>query len=471
MSRIHAGHISGAVVRSLLLLLAAGMILSACKESAPSSPAPAGDADSPLSGGSTTIFDATSAAFSRPAPNLSAESRQKHLTGDVAFSGAFVTAPAPVRGGLGPLFNNISCGSCHPSDGRGHAPAQGDIFYSMLLRVSVPGTDADGGPLAAPGYGTQIEDHGVAGVKPEATFSVTYADSTGAFDDGTLYHLRVPTYRIDNWYAGMPAGLMFSPRVAPPVFGLGLLEVVPESSILALADELDRNGDGISGRPNYVHDAAAGSTVLGRFGWKANTPNLLQQTAAAFNADMGLTSSLFRFESCHGQVQDDGKSDDPEVSDDIVTATAHYTRTLAVPARRSLDDPQTQRGAVVFREANCSGCHVTTLKTGASPEVPELAYQEIHPYTDLLLHDMGSALADGRPDYLASGTEWRTPPLWGIGLTQLVNGHTAFLHDGRAQTLIEAIMWHGGEGARSREYVRHLSTADRNALLSFLQSL
>jgi CxxC motif-containing protein (DUF1111 family) len=341
----------------------------------------------------------------------------------------------------------------------------------MLFRVSVPGTGPNGAPADAPGFGTQLQDRAVQGTVPEATISVTYSDSAGTFGDGGTFVLRVPHYQFVQSYTALPGGLLLSPRVAPPVFGLGLLEAVPEATILAAADELDRNGDGISGRPNYVWDVRAGRAVLGRFGWKANTPNLLQQAAAAFNADMGVTSSLFRVESCHGQQQDNGVDHDPEVSDDALEAAAYYTRTLAVPARRSVDNVNVIRGAQIFRDANCSGCHLPSLRTGASPDVPELADQEIHPYTDLLLHDMGDGLADGRPDFLATGREWRTPPLWGIGLTQLVNGHTNFLHDGRARTLLEAILWHGGEAAKSRDYVRNLSASDRSALIAFLNSL
>jgi CxxC motif-containing protein (DUF1111 family) len=210
--------------------------------------------------------------------------------------------------------------------------------------------------------------------------------------------------------------------------------------------------------------------VMGRFGWKANAPNLVQQTAGAYNGDMGVTSNLFPAESCAGQYP--GCAAHPsEVSDEIVAAVAFYTRTLGVPARRNLDDGKTQQGEPLFYASGCDGCHTPTLHTGLLRGVPEASNQTIHPYTDLLLHDMGPALADGRPDFQASGSEWRTPPLWGIGLVSTVNGHTRFMHDGRARSLLEAVLWHGGEAKQARDRVLHLSAAQRDALVAFLGSL
>ena len=232
----------------------------------------------------------------------------------------------------------------------------------------------------------------------------------------------------------------------------------------------DRNRDGISGRPNFVWDQARQRTVLGRFGWKANAPNLVQQTAGAYNGDMGVTSTLFPAESCEGQDPRCGRHA-PEVDDETVAAVALYTRTLGVPARRSLDDAKATAGEQLFHAAGCAGCHVATLRTGQLRGVPEVSNQVIHPYTDLLLHDMGPGLADDRPDFRASGREWRTPPLWGIGLVQTVNGHTNFLHDGRARSLLEAVMWHGGEAQRARDRVRDFTADQRASLVAFLESL
>jgi CxxC motif-containing protein (DUF1111 family) len=255
------------------------------------------------------------------------------------------------------------------------------------------------------------------------------------------------------------------------VFGLGLLEAIPEATILALADEGDQDGDGISGKANYVWDVQKNGLSLGRFGWKANQPTLIQQVASAYHDDMGITTSLLPRENSDGQSQYDGRGDDPELSDEILDVVTFYVQTLAVPARRDLDDPLVQRGEQLFDNARCSACHIPTLQTGTLSDVPEVSNQTIQPFTDLLLHDMGPGLADNRPDFLATGSEWRTPPLWGIGLVKVVNGHTNFLHDGRARGLLEAILWHGGEAEQSREAVQEMSTNDRDALIAFLESL
>lgn len=220
-----------------------------------------------------------------------------------------------------------------------------------------------------------------------------------------------------------------------------------------------------------VWDVIAATTRLGRFGWKANNPTLFQQTFGAYQQDMGVTNPVLPMESAAGQIQDDGLADDPEIDTETLDLATFYVQTLAVPARRNVNASDVLRGEELFYAARCAACHTPTLQTGALAGVPEVAYQTIHPYTDMLLHDMGDGLADGRPDFLATGREWRTPPLWGIGLTQRIQGHTLFLHDGRARNLLEAIMWHGGEAAQSREAVRAMAKEDRQALLTFLASL
>ena len=426
-----------------------------------------------LSGGETTVFDATSHAFSTPAPNLSADGLAKHLEGDVEFEAAFVTVPAEVNPGLGPVYNNISCINCHARDGRGRAPTSGEKLTSMLFRVSLPNPagDVTHGPVPVPGFGTQLNNRAIFGVPPEGTVTIDYTEGELTTSDGIKVYLRTPNYKIEDTYQPLPKDVEISPRVAPVVFGLGLLEAIPESTILALADEDDQDGDGISGKANYVWDVQKNRLSLGRFGWKANQPTLIQQVASAYHDDMGITTSLLPKESSDGQSQYDGRGDDPELNDEILDVVTFYVQTLAVPARRDLDDPVVQRGEELFESAKCSGCHIPTLETGSLSEVPEVSNQTIHPYTDLLLHDMGPGLADNRPDFLASGSEWRTPPLWGIGLVKVVNGHTNFLHDGRARGLLEAILWHGGEAAQSREAVQGMSASDRDALIAFLESL
>ncbi|HEY8379559.1 MAG TPA: di-heme oxidoredictase family protein, partial [Nannocystis sp.] len=278
----------------------------------------------------------------------------------------------------------------------------------------------------------------------------------------------------DPAFGPLPPDLLISPRVAPAMIGLGLLAGIPEADIVAREDPDDADGDGISGRANRVWDVAAGRLALGRFGWKAGQPDVAQQTAAAFLGDMGLTTSLFPRENCpEGQLAcaaaPTGGS--PEVEDDTFGDVVYYASTLAVPARRDPDDPEVLRGKQIFHDVGCAACHVPRHRTAADAAIAEVRDQTIWPYTDLLLHDMGEALADGRPEYLADGREWRTPPLWGLGLVEVVSGHTEFLHDGRARSLLEAVLWHGGEAEPAREAVRALPRADRDALVAFLNSL
>ena len=443
-----------------------GLLIAGCNENT-NSPEETVE-DDILSGGETTTFTTGSSAFSLPAPNLSPENLDKHLFGDLQFEQSFVKAPAQINPGLGPLFNNNSCVNCHIADGRGRPPAPGGQLESMLIRISIAGTGDHNSPNPVPGFGDQLQDKAVFGFQPEGNLITTYSEVSGVYPDGTTYHLTEPEYIITG---SLPGGVLFSPRVAPSVFGLGLVEAIPEISILANADENDTDGDGISGKPNYVWNYATNQFELGRFGWKANTPTLLQQTAAAYNNDMGITSPLFPMENCHNNSMCDTSGDDPEITQEILEAVAFYAQTLAVPSRRDYDKPEVKRGKILFKETGCNSCHITEFETGVNPDIPEVSNQKIHPYSDFLLHDMGDELSDGRPDFDASGNEWKTPPLWGIGLVEIVNGHTFFLHDGRARTLEEAILWHNGEGKKAKENFMNLSKSDRDALISFLKSL
>jgi CxxC motif-containing protein (DUF1111 family) len=435
-----------------------------------------------LSGGDTTVLNRTSQGFGQPAPNLSESELALHTQGDRAFEATFVTAPAPVNSGLGPLFNNTSCVACHIGDGRG-LPVKGNL----LVRVSLPPTTADtskastvpsssrtsifeqqpeagvnlGNALPVPKLGTQIQDQAVYGVSPKAQVEIDFRDEApGRYSDGTAYQLHSPVAKITlpNGQP-LPSNVLTSLRVPPPVFGRGLLEAIPEQSILALADPDDRNQDGISGKANRVWDVRKKALVLGRFGLKANNPNLLQQNAAAYINDMGITNPLFPGE--------DGSS---EVDLETLKANTFYTQTLAVPARTMVNDPAVHKGEKLFSQANCIACHVSELHTG-NHETAAIAQQVVRPYSDLLLHDMGPELADDRPDFAADGNEWRTPPLWGLGLTQAVLPYAGYLHDGRARTLEEAILWHGGEAKQSKETFRQMPKPDRRALVKFLNSL
>lgn len=424
-----------------------------------------------LSGGSQTVFITGTGAFSTSFPSLSVARGEVHDIGDGGFGQTFVSAPAPINPGLGPIYNNVSCTSCHVNDGRGKTPLNGEQITSLLIRLSVAGTDDHGGPLPAPGFGSQLQQRGIFGSTPEALIRISYEEKQFSFADGEIYSLRFPAYNLQNPYMPLPADLMISPRLAPPVFGLGLLEAVAEADIVSRADEQDGNGDGISGKPNYSWNVVKGKKTLGRFGWKASNPSILQQTAAAYSEDMGITNFIFPKESSDGQSQFEGKYTNYEVSDSLLHAVEFYIRTLAVPARRNADNEIVLKGKQLFKEGKCAACHTPMLRTKTDVSFPEVSNQTIFPYTDLLLHDMGQGLADNRPDFEATGSEWRTPPLWGVGLTLVVNKYQNFLHDGRARTLMEAVMWHGGEAEQSREYVRTLSKTDREALIAFIESL
>ena len=431
----------------------------------------------PKLGGAATTLDATPDAYGNSIARLDDAQAGQFSYGHSVFTLNWVTAPATTSGldGLGPLYNARSCSGCHSKDGRS-APfsASGDLL-GMLFRVSIPGVAANGGPTPDPVYGDQLRPHGILGVPGDGTPHVAYEETPGTYGDGSEFSLQTPTYSIDGWNYGAPGdGLMISPRVGPSVIGLGLLEAVPEAEILGLVHDAD--ADGVQGVPNYVWDAAQQATVLGRFGWKANQPTTLQQTAGAFLGDIGITSSLIPKGTCTPTMAAcnaaaSGADPDFELTDSRWQSVGFYMKALAVPARRALDDQAALRGETLFTSFGCASCHVTTLHTGADAAATVLANQTIHPYTDLLLHDMGPELADGRPDYLATGSQWRTAPLWGVGLLQIVNHHSFLLHDGRARGLAEAILWHGGEGAKARENFRLADADDRNALLKFLESL
>ncbi|MBL4744912.1 MAG: thiol oxidoreductase [Flavobacteriaceae bacterium] len=423
-------------------------------------------------GGKTTIFANTSFSFDNPAPNLSSDNLAMHLAGDMQFEQAFVTAPAAVNPGLGAQFNNTSCISCHPKDGRARFPQDINSNSGFFLRTSIPGTDIHGGPNPTPGFGGQLQNHAIYGKTPEVKFTISYQDLPVHFKDGTTIILQKPIYGITDSYIPMPAQAMFSPRIGPPVYGLGLLEAIKASDLLKNEDVLDENEDEISGKANRVWDPVSKTHQIGRFGWKGGAPSVMVQSAGAYHGDMGLTSPLFPHEADAGQTNGSPLAlSTPEISQEILDQIEIYCQTLAVPAARNLDDPMVIQGFQIFEDANCVACHIPKHITGIIQGVPAISNQTIYPYTDLLLHDMGDDLADNRPEFLANGNEWQTRPLWGIGLTNLVNGHTNFLHDGRARNLEEAILWHGGEAKKSKEYYTDLTKKERTSLLAFLNAI
>lgn len=430
-----------------------------------------------FSGGAATVFDESVNAFGNPAPNLQGDGDLVFITGNSFFNRNWVTSPASTEDldGLGPLFNSRSCSGCHFKDGRGRPPSPGEPLVSMLFRLSRPGKSENGGPVPVPDYGLQLGTRAILGVPVEGTADISYQEIPGQYTDGQAYSLRKPEYEFtDLGYGPIGTDVLFSPRVAPHMVGLGLLEAVDDATILSFEDPQDVDQDGISGRVNRVWDIENNEVNIGRFGWKANQPNLRQQTAGAFVGDIGITSSIFPEENCsinQTDCQNALSGGEPELKASILDKVTFYSSTLAVPKRRDWDDPVVLRGKQLFFESNCTGCHIPKIKTGNSGDIPEFHQQVIRPYTDLLLHDMGEELADGRTDFEASGSEWRTPPLWGIGLVETVNDHTNFLHDGRARNLEEAILWHGGEAESSKQAFLNMQRTDREALIRFLESL
>ncbi|TCT13187.1 CxxC motif-containing protein (DUF1111 family) [Tepidamorphus gemmatus] len=432
--------------------------------------------------------------FSHPSANLSFEERQAFQVGNGLFRKDWVSAPSSTLAsdGLGPLFNARSCQGCHLKDGRGHAPdGPDDDAVTMLIRLSVPPLDAVETAMLAerralvipePVYGTQLQDFAVPGIPAEARIRTTWDEHPVALSGGETVMLRRPRFELtDLGYGPMRADVMTSPRVAQQMLGLGLLEAIAESDILAAADPDDLDGDGISGRPNWVRDSETGEVVLGRFGWKAIQPTVRSQSAHAFAGDMGLSSPAVpdpygdcteAQAACRAMPTGIQRHlGDDEVPAELFDLVVFYAANLAVPERRDLDDPQVLRGKEMFHAAGCAACHRPKYVTRRDAARAAHRFQLIWPYTDLLLHDMGESLADGRPEGDATGREWRTPPLWGIGLTHIVSPEAGFLHDGRARTLLEAVLWHDGEARAARDAVVRMSPDDRAALVRFLESL
>jgi CxxC motif-containing protein (DUF1111 family) len=475
------------IKNSTAWLLLALHALVCCKHNSPKDiPLPYNEAEK-YAGGTSTTFDIGEQAFNHAVGGLGGIYKIKNYgsvsdtvtfaeyfkLGNSDFRMPWVSAgnTTTARDGLGPFLNATNCSACHSDDGRGKP----DLQNGLLFRLSIPGNDPHGGPKPEPNYGGQLSNFAVFGVPAEGDVSILYEEIKGMFADGEAYSLRKPKYEfIGLNYGALSSEVLFSPRVGPQVYGLGLLEAIPESEILKYTDEYDTDKDSISGKANYVWDQAKQANSLGRFGWKANQPNLKQQIAGAFLGDMGLTSTLNPDEnlsgnqvSLYGNLPTGGK---PEVSDSIIEELLFYQRCLAVPGRRNIDKTEVIKGKQLFISLNCNKCHVEKQLTGTST-ISALANQTIYPYTDLLLHDMGNGLADQRSDFLATGNEWRTPPLWGIGLIKTVNKHTFLLHDGRARDFKEAILWHGGEAEPSKNKFLKLSKTERDQLIQFLESM
>ncbi|UWQ61641.1 thiol oxidoreductase [Leisingera caerulea] len=431
-------------------------------------------------------------AFSQHSANLSFEQELEFKLGNGLFKKIWVFSPASTKAsdGLGPLYNARSCQRCHLKDGRGHVPEQPNYASAtMFLRVSVPGPVPPElqeisdyiGTAPDPVYGTQLQDFSAPGIAPEYRLQVAYEEFEVALNGDETATLRRPSYTAANLgYGPLAEGAMLSPRVAPPMIGLGLLEAIPAADILARADEKDADGDGISGRTNLVWSREFNRILPGRFGLKAGMATVHEQSASAFSGDIGISTPLFpahagectgRQAACQTAPHGGGDSRETEIDQPNMDLVAFYSRNLGVPARRGTSDFQVLRGKQVFYKAGCPACHVPKYVTHRLADRPEQSFQLIWPYTDLLLHDMGEELADNRPEGRATGREWRTAPLWGVGLTQQVSPRATFLHDGRARTLLEAVLWHGGEAEAAKIRVVELPPEDRAALITFLESL
>lgn len=419
-----------------------------------------------LSGGATTTYDFSLGAFSRIASNVkNIEKIHKFNRGSSIFKVVWTSDSFQSFSGLGPLFNASSCAACHTLNSRGRNifPNEKE-FFSMSFKIS-----------SAENYGKvlQLKSIDEKNIPQEVTISVNFEEIFGEFPDGERYTLLKPAYKLKNWNYGTISDFQFSPRVAPAVYGLGLLSLIPEEDLKKKEDINDSNNDGISGKLNLVENHVTRQKEIGRFGWKAAQPNLRQFIANALLEDIGITSEIFTEQNCTKaqlackQKQSNGIEIDSNSLDDL----EFYVRYLAVPARRNLKSQDIKIGKNLFISIGCEKCHISEWKTGKNLEHPELSEQTIYPYTDLMLHDMGDGLADGFEEFLADGKEWRTPPLWGIGLYSQISQHNFLLHDGRARGLQEAILWHEGEAKFSKEKYMNLNKKDRERILKFLESL
>ncbi|SNR96903.1 CxxC motif-containing protein, DUF1111 family [Methylobacillus rhizosphaerae] len=415
-------------------------------------------------------------AYSQAIAPLSPQDKQLFLQGRGLVRQSWIISPAADReiAGLGPLYNRNACIACHAKNGRGFAPdGSEESMRAMLVRLSVPGHTLTGAPMPHPYYGDQLQEFGAPGVIAEGRAQIGYTEQTITLNGGEKVSLRKPHLNFSQLaYGPLPDDIMTSARIAPAIYGMGLLAAIPDQTLLALQDQAKPGS--IRGRVNMVWSAEQQRHVIGRFGWKANVDSVREQTASALANDMGLNSAMFPAGNCADQQTSCHMapvSGAPEIRPEQLDQMELYQLALAVPAPRLQDYPHIRQGARLFRQAQCAVCHQPQLRTGDFPRLPALSRQTIAPYTDLLLHDMGPDLADHRPDFAASGSEWRTPALWGIGLAKQVEPNTGFLHDGRARTILEAILWHGGEAEEAKKTVQAMSPDDREALLAFINSL
>jgi CxxC motif-containing protein (DUF1111 family) len=436
-------------------------------------------------------------SFSHPSPALTMEKKLDFFVGKAIFEKIWVFAPSSTTAsdGLGPLYNARSCIRCHKGNGRGLIEENNSSSPALFLRLSIPPTTSKhlailssgkAGFIPEPVYGKQLQTFAYPGGNAEGQLKIEYSPMNVELISGESIQIQKPEYKIEKLgYGPIHQNLLFSPRIAPPLIGLGLLEAIDENDILQATDVNDLDNDGISGKANIVWDENAQRSKLGRFGWKAGSPSLDQQNNSALSGDLGISSWMFPKHSgectkyqteCLNQMHGNKRGDKPnlnmlEASKVMTDLLLFYMRNIALPPARNIENLDREKGKTLFYKAGCQKCHRPSYTTSKNSKQESLSNQTIWLYSDLLLHDMGKGLADDRPEFLASGTEWRTPPLWGIGLTKKVSGNTFYLHDGRARNLLEAIMWHGGEAEASKQEVITMTHQQRQQLIYFLESL
>ncbi|AVX03697.1 hypothetical protein MXMO3_01166 [Maritalea myrionectae] len=425
-------------------------------------------------GGATSSDADGRERLSQPSANLPQDQRMNFTLGEALFDKFWVAAPSSTKAsdGLGPLFNARACQSCHIRNGRGRLP-ENDGEQPVGLAIKLIDTARQ---MGDPIYGDQLQLFASGKVQPEAKVAISYHTETVKLDDGEQITLHHPIYEIDNLSHGpIDTAIEISPRIAPPLIGMGLIDQIDPNDILAQADPDDHDGDGISGKANLKGDQ------LGRFGLRADVHNLVQQVANAFSVDMGLsnskhhddwgdcTSAQTECRTAPGGTQLNlGKHEIPQK---VLDLTAFYTANLAVPKRKNTSDPTVLKGKQAFYDAGCVSCHTPKYVTKREEVAGGNSFQLIWPYSDFLLHDMGDALADRTQSGTVGTREWRTPPLWGIGHTKAVADQERYLHDGRARNLKEAILFHGGEAETAKQNFMALDRTTRDHLIQFLKSL
>ena len=441
-----------------------------------------------MSGGKTTNFVKNKNSYSLPARNLDKNLRINFLVGNSLFRRIWedaATSENIAKDGLGPFFSSTSCDGCHISDGRGHLPKLeiDKDLVSAVIQIGQPDKIENVYEKNRDDsiYGGQLSEFSTESVLEEAEISIKYEFLNVAYDDGSIIQLKKPRVIIDKLnYGNLESNTSSSIRIAQMMIGLGLIENIAEENILKLEDVDDSDGDGISGKANYSWDLQENKFKLGRFGWKASQPTVLQQTADAFYHDMGLSNKFYPNASnctesqveCNKSISGNSEIyDNFEVSNDQLDLVTFYSSQLGVPAARNQKKPDVIAGRKLFYDIGCNSCHVEKHITRGDGPFENLNNQVISPYSDFLLHDMGEGLSDDVPEFQANGNEWRTPPLWGIGLTKIVSGRESYLHDGRAETLEEAILWHGGESILTINKFKKLDINQRNQLLKFISSL